>query len=147
MLNRNEKKYLVQATMLAMLNSCILMFFNFNSTFANDWRGICNATITVSIPLIMNVYNNEERSYTIKQNFDNANKRIRFSLVGASGIGIVILFEYLMEYIISKYTSILYLFFHGIELYIAYMLLILSFSLVLEPWLYLGLFKIDDKIN
>jgi len=147
MLNKNEKKCLVQVTMLAMLNSCILTFFNFKNTFANDWHGIFNATITVSIPIIMNVYNNEERSRIVKHNFDNVYKRIRFSLVGISEVGIVILFEYLMESIINKYIYILYLFFHGIELYTAYMLFILSFSLVLEPWLYLGLFQLDKKIN
>lgn len=147
LLSKKEKETLVQSTLLVILNGCILTFFNFNRINADDWKRILNATITVTIPMIMNVYKSEKRSNIVKENFSTLGKRIRFSLLSTCGIAIGILFEYLIEIFATQSLYMFYLFWHFIKLYIAYMLFIMTFSLILEPWLYLFLFKISDRLN
>lgn len=68
--NKNDKATAIQSSMLAFLNSMVLTVFTFTETNASDVKGIFMATITVTIPLIMNVYKDDKKTTIVKQNYD-----------------------------------------------------------------------------
>ncbi|MBD5807449.1 hypothetical protein [Limosilactobacillus walteri] len=57
------------------------------------------ATITVTIPLIMNVYKDKTKINIVKQNFDSLFSKVKFGLMGLLIIAIVIAFEIIFEII------------------------------------------------
>lgn len=158
-LNRHNKATIVQQIMLVLINSTVLMLFNFNKTFANDARGIVSATVTVTIPLIMNVYKDNKQFTAIKQSFNSLKAKIKQSLISALIIFLTFVFEWTIERLIRVTTYVTFndmpgfissylinIFFHGVQLYISYLNLIIGLSLLLEPWFYTILFAIDKKL-
>ena len=91
--NKNDKATAIQSSMLVFLNSMVLTIFAFTETNASDVKGIFMATITATIPLIMNVYKDDKKVAIVKQKYDTLFKKLRFSLLGVLGILIVITFE------------------------------------------------------
>ncbi|MDH4960772.1 hypothetical protein [Ligilactobacillus salivarius] len=144
--NKNDKATIIQSIMLAFLNSMVLTVFTFTKTNASDVKGIFMATITVTIPLIMNVYKDDKQMTIVKQNYDTLLKKLKFSLSGVLGILMVIIFEWLMEKI-SRGPLIVYLFFHAVKLFISYLFLIELMSLIIVPWIYSMLFYLDKKLK
>ncbi|GGI62674.1 hypothetical protein [Limosilactobacillus caviae] len=144
--NKNDKATAIQSSMLAFLNSMVLTVFAFTETNANDVKGIFMATITVTIPLIMNVYRDDKKTTIVKQNFDTLFKKLIFSLLGVFGILMVIMFEWLME-LISQGPLIVYLPLHAVKLFVSYLGLIEMMSLIIEPWVYSMLFCLDRNLK
>ncbi|WP_410504502.1 hypothetical protein ABE953_07200 [Ligilactobacillus salivarius] len=144
--NKNDKATIIQSIMLAFLNSMVLTVFTFIKTNASDVKGIFMATITVTIPLIMNVYKDDKQMTIVKQNYDTLLKKLKFSLLGVLGILMVIIFEWLMEKI-SQGPLIVYLFFHAVKLFVSYLLLIEMMSLIIVPWIYSMLFYLDKNLK
>ncbi|MRH09741.1 hypothetical protein GIX81_09925 [Lactobacillus reuteri] len=144
--NKNDKATAIQSIMLAFLNSMVLTVFTFTKTNASDVKGIFMATITVTIPLIMNVYKDDKKVTIVKQNYDTLLKKLGFSLLGVLGILMVIMFEWLME-LISQGPLIVYLLFHAVKLFGSYLGLIEMMSLIIEPWVYSMLFYLDRNLK
>ncbi|TGY54978.1 hypothetical protein [Limosilactobacillus reuteri] len=144
--NKNDKATAIQSSMLVFLNSMVLTIFAFTETNASDVKGIFMATITATIPLIMNVYKDDKKVAIVKQNYDTLFKKLRFSLSGVLGILIVITFEWLMERI-SQGPLIIYLPLHAVKLFFSYLGLIEMMSLIIEPWIYSMLFYLDKNIK
>ena len=157
-LNRNDKATGIQSMILIIINSIVLTVFNFGRVNTSDLKSICMATITVTIPLIMNVYKDKTKINIVKQNFDSLFSKVKFSLMGLLIIAIVIAFEIIFEIImrikmpISPVTIILLpilqimnMLFHALKLYVSYFYLIIGFSIVFEPWIYTMLFYLDEN--
>lgn len=144
--NKNDKATAIQSTMLVILNSMVLTVFNFTEINANDVKGIFMATITAMIPLIMNVYKDDKKTTIVKQRFDTFFKKLKFSLLSALGILMVIMSEWIMERI-SQGPLIIYLPLHAVKLFISYLFLIKMMSLIIEPWVYSMLFYLDKNIK
>lgn len=144
----NDKLVEVQSGVLLILNSMVLTIFNFREKYTTDINGICMATITVTIPLIMNTY--KDKLVVVKSHYDSLFKKIRMSFGGVVFICIAMLFEWLTDLITlwGGYNFVVeYLLLHTIQLYFSYLLLILGFSFVLEPWIYTLIFYLDKYID
>lgn len=144
--NKNDKATAIQSLMLVFLNSIVLTVFNFTKTDASDVKGIFMATITATIPLIMNVYKDDKKVAIVKHNFDTLFKKLGFSLLGVLGIFLTFVFEWIMG-LVSQGPLMVYLPIHAVKLFVSYLGFIETVSLVIEPWVYSMLFYLDKNVK
>ncbi|WP_295732103.1 hypothetical protein [uncultured Limosilactobacillus sp.] len=69
--DKKDKVIEVQSGVLLLLNSILLAVFNFEKEYTIDIKGICMATITVTIPIVISVYGNKNKLKIVSNNFNS----------------------------------------------------------------------------